>query len=66
MSYIRFANFSAGDGRGSQFIPKVNTEVIVNFLNGDPQEERKIRRERRGDERNRKHISAINSNRLIA
>ena len=34
--YIRFANFSAGDGWGSQFIPRVNTEVIVNFLNGDP------------------------------
>lgn len=34
--YIRFSNFSAGDGWGSQFIPRVNTEVIVNFLNGDP------------------------------
>jgi type VI secretion system secreted protein VgrG len=34
--YIRFTNFSAGDGWGSQFIPRVNTEVIVNFLNGDP------------------------------
>ena len=34
--YIRFANFSAGDGWGSMFIPRVNTEVIVNFLNGDP------------------------------
>ena len=34
--YIRFANFSAGNGWGSQFIPRVNTEVIVNFLNGDP------------------------------
>lgn len=34
--YIRFANFSSGDGWGSQFIPRVNTEVIVNFLNGDP------------------------------
>jgi len=26
--YIRFTNFSAGDGWGSQFIPRVNTEVI--------------------------------------
>ena len=34
--YIRFANFSAGDGWGSMFIPRVNTEVIVNFLGGDP------------------------------
>lgn len=34
--YIRFANFSAGDGWGSQFIPRVNTEVIVNFLDGNP------------------------------
>jgi type VI secretion system secreted protein VgrG len=34
--YIRFTNFSAGDGWGSQFIPRVNTEVIVNFLIGDP------------------------------
>jgi len=34
--YIRFTNFSSGDGWGSQFIPRVNTEVIVNFLNGDP------------------------------
>ena len=34
--YIRFTNFSAGAGWGSQFIPRVNTEVIVNFLNGDP------------------------------
>jgi len=34
--YIRFTNFSAGNGWGSQFIPRVNTEVIVNFLNGDP------------------------------
>ena len=34
--YIRFANFWSGNGWGSQFIPRVNTEVIVNFLNGDP------------------------------
>jgi len=34
--YIRFTNFSSGNGWGSQFIPRVNTEVIVNFLNGDP------------------------------
>ena len=34
--YIRFSNFSAGNGWGSQFIPRVNTEVIVSFLNGDP------------------------------
>ena len=34
--YLRFTNFSSGNGWGSQFIPRVNTEVIVNFLNGDP------------------------------
>ena len=34
--YIRFANFFAGDGWGSMFIPRVNTEVIVNFINADP------------------------------
>jgi type VI secretion system Vgr family protein len=34
--YIRFANFWSGNGWGSQFIPRVNTEVIVSFLNGDP------------------------------
>ena len=34
--YIRFTNFSAGNGWGAQFIPRVNTEVVVSFLNGDP------------------------------
>ena len=34
--YMRFANFWSGNGWGSQFIPRVNTEVIVSFLNGDP------------------------------
>jgi len=34
--YIRFANFWSGNGWGAQFIPRVNTEVIVSFLNGDP------------------------------
>ena len=34
--YIRFAEFFAGDGWGSRFIPRVNTEVIVSFINGDP------------------------------
>ena len=34
--YLRFANFWSGNGWGSQFIPRVNTEVIVSFLNGDP------------------------------
>ncbi len=34
--HIRFANFFAGDGWGSMFIPRVNTEVIANFINVDP------------------------------
>jgi len=34
--YIRHTNFWSGNGWGSQFIPRVNTEVIVSFLNGDP------------------------------
>jgi len=34
--YMRFANFWSGNGWGSQFIPRVNTEVIVSFINGDP------------------------------
>jgi len=34
--YIRFTNISAGNGWGVQFIPRVNTEVVVSFLNGDP------------------------------
>jgi len=34
--YMRFSNFWSGNGWGSQFIPRVNTEVIVSFLNGDP------------------------------
>lgn len=34
--YIRFTNFSVGNGWGAQFIPRVNTEVVVSFLNGDP------------------------------
>jgi len=34
--YIRFTNISTGNGWGVQFIPRVNNEVVVSFLNGDP------------------------------
>ena len=33
--YIPLANNFSGDGYGSQFLPRVNSEVIVNFINGD-------------------------------
>ena len=33
--YLRLSNFYAGDGYGSRFIPRVNSEVIVSFINGD-------------------------------
>lgn len=34
--WIRVAQSIAGQNWGHQFIPRVNQEVIVNFLNGDP------------------------------
>lgn len=33
--YIPLANNFSGDGYGTQFIPRVNSEVIVSFINGD-------------------------------
>ena len=34
--YLRVSNFYAGSNYGSQFIPRVNSEVIVSFINGNP------------------------------
>ncbi|MCA9607960.1 MAG: type VI secretion system tip protein VgrG [Myxococcales bacterium] len=34
--WIRVAQFWAGPGWGSMFIPRIGTEVIVSFLGGDP------------------------------
>jgi type VI secretion system secreted protein VgrG len=34
--YLRVSNFYAGTNYGSQFLPRVNSEVIVSFVNGDP------------------------------
>ena len=34
--WIRVAQMWAGKGWGSQFIPRINTEVVVSFLDGDP------------------------------
>jgi len=34
--YLRVSNFFSGNNYGSQFIPRVNSEVIVSFVNGDP------------------------------
>lgn len=34
--YLRVSNISSGNNYGSQFIPRVNSEVIVSFVNGDP------------------------------
>ena len=34
--YIRASNITSGNNYGSQFIPRVNTEVIVSFINGNP------------------------------
>jgi len=34
--YLRYTTFFAGDGYGAQFIPRVNSEVVVAFINGDP------------------------------
>jgi len=33
--YIPLANSFSGDGYGTQFLPRVNSEVIVSFINGD-------------------------------
>lgn len=33
--YLRLSDFYTGDGYGSQFLPRVNTEVVVDFVNGD-------------------------------
>ncbi|MGA1940870.1 type VI secretion system Vgr family protein [Arcobacter sp. YIC-310] len=35
-TYLRVSNIQSGNGYGSQFIPRVNQEVIVGFINGDP------------------------------
>ena len=34
--YLRLSNLHSGDGYGIQFLPRVNQEVIVSFINGDP------------------------------
>ncbi|MGF1747897.1 type VI secretion system Vgr family protein [Vibrio cionasavignyae] len=34
--YVRVAQLMAGKGYGSQFIPRTGQEVLVSFLNGDP------------------------------
>ncbi len=34
--YIPLSTAWAGDGYGTQFLPRVNAEVIVSFVNGDP------------------------------
>ena len=34
-AYIPIANSFSGDGYGTQFIPRVNSEVLVSFINGD-------------------------------
>ncbi|QKF81500.1 type VI secretion system Vgr family protein [Halarcobacter ebronensis] len=34
--YLRLSNFYSGTNFGSQFLPRVNSEVIVSFINGDP------------------------------
>ncbi|QKF66706.1 type VI secretion system, syringe needle protein [Arcobacter venerupis] len=34
--YLRVSTFFAGNKYGSQFLPRVNSEVIVSFVNGDP------------------------------
>jgi len=33
--FIPLANSFSGDGYGTQFLPRVNSEVIVSFINGD-------------------------------
>ncbi len=34
--WLRVAQISSGNGWGSMFIPRIGTEVMVNFLEGDP------------------------------
>jgi len=34
--YLRLSNMHSGNGYGTQFLPRVNQEVIVSFINGDP------------------------------
>lgn len=34
--WLRVAQISAGSGWGSMFIPRIGTEVMINFLEGDP------------------------------
>ena len=34
--YIRLSSFYCGNGYGALFLPRVNSEVIVHFENGDP------------------------------
>lgn len=33
--YVPLSNIYSGDGYGAQFLPRVNSEVIVSFINGD-------------------------------
>ncbi len=33
--YVPLSNMYSGDGYGAQFLPRVNSEVIVSFINGD-------------------------------
>ena len=33
--YVPLSNIYSGDGYGTQFLPRVNSEVIVSFINGD-------------------------------
>ncbi len=33
--YVRLSSFYNGDGYGAQFLPRVNSEVLVSFVNGD-------------------------------
>lgn len=35
-TYLRLSNIYSGDNYGSQFIPRVNSEVLVSFINGNP------------------------------
>ncbi len=34
--YVPLSTAWAGDGYGAQFLPRINAEVIVSFINGDP------------------------------
>ena len=35
-TYLRVSNIHSGNTYGTQFLPRVNQEVIVSFINGDP------------------------------